>query len=242
MADPIVKAEGIDERAVAAKLSKENAENLIADFRPFMHGLATRYSAQYPGDQRDDILSVVMVAFYEAIQSYDIKRGHFFPFVERVIRARIIDFVRATSRHVNRTVALDELGPSQSMAQSGVLSEVARRQYEDLQKESELHDEIVQFVAELETWGISFDVLSKRSPKHKRLLDTYRTVVRKIIDDPDIIQTIQIKRYFPVKAISEITGLPPKKLERARIFVLASLIIHLGDYEYLSEYVAIKDL
>jgi RNA polymerase sigma factor len=242
MADPIIKADGIDDRAVAAKSSKESAESLIADFRPFMQSLATRYSTQYPGDQRDEILSVVMVAFYEAIRSYDIKRGHFFPFAERVIRARIIDFVRAASRYNNRTVALDELGQSQGVTQSGVLGEVARRQYDDLQKENDLRDEIVQFVAELETWGISFEVLSKRSPKHKRLLDTYRTVVRQIIEDPDIIQTIQIKRYFPVKAISEKTGLPPKKLERARIFVLASLIIHLGDYEYLSEYVAIKDL
>jgi hypothetical protein len=81
------------------------------------------------------------------------------------------------------------------------------------------------------------EVLSKQSPKHKSLLQSYREAVAKIAEIPDILQTIHFKRYFPVKAISKITGLPLKNVERARTFILASLIIKIGDFDYLSGYV-----
>ena len=63
-------------------------------------------------------------------------------------------------------------------------------------------------------------------------------VVSKICQAPEIIQMIQLKRYFPVKVVAELTGVPQKTLDRARIFILASVIIKLGDYNYLSEYVS----
>jgi hypothetical protein len=81
------------------------------------------------------------------------------------------------------------------------------------------------------------DALVKQSPKHKRVVEEYKYLVEQISKNPDIVQTIKLKHYFPIKKISQISKLPQKKLEYARTFIIASLIIKLGDYDYLSEYV-----
>jgi RNA polymerase sigma factor len=237
MVDALIKAANIDDRAVAAKQSKEASEQLISEFKPFLENLAARYSQQYDLSLRDDLLSVVMLAFYESIKSYDVARGHFFPYVKRVARSRIIDYLRTASRHWGKTLPLEDSDETQQTTQSTAVAEASERQYESEKRQQLLVEEIEQFKRELKAWGITFDELSRQSPKQKRLREIYRRVVTEVAENHDIVQTIQLKRYFPVKAIAEITKLPPKKLERARIFVLASLIIKTGDYEILSEYV-----
>jgi len=77
----------------------------------------------------------------------------------------------------------------------------------------------------------------KQSPKHSKLREECRNAIERICASPDILHTIQVKRYFPVKAIMKISGIPQKKLERVRSFLLASVIIKVGNYDFLSEYV-----
>ena len=238
MTEVIEKTDFIDSRAVAAKQSKDEMERLIEDFKPFLHSRVARYSVQADANQREEVFSVAMVAFYEAIRNYDADKGHFFPFANRVVSERIIDYIRGLYRHNGRTVPLEDEEEEQQSAQSAALVELSVRSYEAQRRQEQLVDEIEQFKSELTSWGITMDVLTKQSPKHQKVREDYRTVVAKISQSPDIIQTIQLKRYFPIKAVSEITGLPQKKLERARTFILASLIIRMGDYDYLSDYVS----
>jgi len=237
MTEPIVRAVNIDDRAVAARQSRDEAELLISDFQPFLRGMAARYSKQVIDAPYDELFSVIMIAFYESIQSYDVERGHFFPFARRVIQARVIDHNRSLSRNRGLTVSYDDDLSAADAAQSVYINDASEQIYDAERRQSLLAEEIEQFTAELDNWGITMDILARQSPKHKKLRETYRLIVTKVSEDPDIIQTILIKRYFPISAVAKLTGLPHKKLERARIFVLASLIIKLGDYELLSEYV-----
>lgn len=237
MPDVVLKTANINSRAAAARLSKDEAERLISDFTPFLHGLAAKYSRQYEGVQHDELLSVAMLAFYESIQGYDIDKGHFFPFTKRVVHARMIDHMRASGRHRGQTVPLDDDEPGRESAQSAYIEEASERAYDAERRQAALQEEIEQFTLELEGWGITMESLTRHSPKHKKLRELYKTVVSAVAADMDIVQTIQLKRYFPVSAVAQLTGIPPKKLERARIFVLASLIIKFGDYDILSEYV-----
>ena len=227
----------IDERAAAAKQSNEGMELLIEDFKPFLRSRVSKYAMKAAADQQDEMFSTAMLAFYEAVKNYDLEKGHFFPFAERVVRERLIDYIRGLYRQGGRTVPLEDENEEQQSMQSSAIIELSVRSYEARHKQEQLVDEIEQFKSELTTWGITMDALSKQSPKHQKVRESYKLAVSKVSQSPDIVQTIQIKRYFPIKAISEITGLPQKKLERARIFILASLIIKMGDYDYLSEYI-----
>ncbi|MDR2956627.1 MAG: hypothetical protein LBU61_00395 [Coriobacteriales bacterium] len=237
MIEVVEKAADLDSRAVAAKSSEVAAEQLIRDFKPYLLGLAARYSPHYDEYQREEFYSTAMIAFYEAIQNYDASKGHFFPFAERVTRSRIIDSIRKIYRSEGKTVPLDNDDDEQTSAQSSAVEEISISQFLMASRQQLLLDEIEQFKAELSAWKITMDSLARQSPKRDKQREVYKKAIALIAKDPDIVQTIQLKRYFPIQAISEITGLPPKKLERARIFILSSLIIILGDYEVLSEYV-----
>jgi len=245
LAEEVEKASSLDERAVEAKASENLMEQFIEDFKPFLHACASKYSHGSDDDKRQELFSTAMLAFYESVRSYDADKGHFYPFANNVIRMRIIDFIRGVYRREADSIPLDPLiidDEDQQSSQTAALNQLSMRRYEEDVSHSMLVDEIEQFKAELGTWGITMEALSKHSPKHKALRDTYRNVVSQISVNADIIQTIQIKRYFPVKAVSEISGLPQKNVERARIFLLASLIIMMGDYDLLSDYVGNKSI
>ena len=235
MGEVIELAVDLDKRALAAKQSDEEMEQLILDFNPFFHSRAAKHSIHY--DQRDELFSIISYAFYESIKSYDVDKGHFFPFMSKVVRLRIIDYIRKANTNELKTIQLEDEEDEPSSAQSAVISEISMRSYEEERRRKLVVDEIEQLKEELTSWGITMASLYQQSPKHDRLRRIYKTVVSKIMQNPDIMQTIQVKRYFPIKAISKISGLPQKNLERARTFILASLIIKMGDYDILSDYV-----
>ena len=225
----------LDKRAVDAKQSEEEAKVLIEEFLPFLRVRVSRYSMYFSDHLHEDILSTAMMALYEGIQKYDIEKGHFFPFADRVVRARIVDHVRKIIKQENKTIHLGD--NDENTMQSSAINVISMRNYDEEQRRTQLAEEIESFISEIATWGITMETLTKGSPKHKELRKTYRAVIREILKEPQIIQTINLKRYFPIKAISKITGLPQKKLERARTYIIAVLIIKAGDYELLSEYI-----
>ena len=232
----IEKPVSLNQRAIAAKTSETEAKSLIEEFMPFLRGRVARYSARFDEYIREDLLSSAMMAFYEAVHSYDADKGHFYPFANRVVCARIIDNIRKISRHEGRTVSLSE-DEEQPLTESAAINVISIRKYEAERRRELLAEEIEQFMSEAATWGITMDALVRGSPKHRELRHTYKDILSAVAESPEIMQTINVKRYFPIKAISKITGLPQKKLERARIYILASLIIKTGDYELLSEYI-----
>ena len=239
MEEIISEAASLDDRAVKARDSRDETENLIEEFKAFIYARVARYSVHADAMQREEMQSTAMLAFYEAIRKYEPVKGHFLPFANMIVCARLIDFNRRTGNRTIPTISLDDTGDEEESesAQSAVVSELSIRIYEIERRREILIEEIEQFKAELNVWGLTLASLVEQSPKHNRLRDEYKEAIAKIAQAPDIMQTIQVKRYFPQKAIGEITGLPQKKLERARNFILASLIIKTGDYEMLSDYV-----
>jgi len=236
--DKIENSGDLNKRAAEAKASEAAMERLIQDFQVFLRSRVSRYATGRDAAQRDEMLGTAMLAFYESVQKYDASKGHFFSFANQVVCERLIDYNRREKRHDGVLTPLEGDDEQQQTAQSAAINEVSIRAYKEDQNREYLAYEIAQFKDELSAWGITLDSLVLQSPKHSRLREEYKKIVAIIAHSPDIVQTIQLKRYFPIKAIANITGLPPKKLERARNFILASLIIKMGDYSYLSEYIS----
>jgi len=238
VAEIVESAIDLNKRALQAKESEHEMEALLEEFKPFLHARVARYASSYGSDQREEFFSVAMLAFHEAVQGFVLDKGHFFPFANRVVCSRLIDVVRNIYRHDELTVSLEDKGSEQGMEESSTVRVLSTRTYAvELQREL-LVEEIEQFKAELSTWGITMEMLAKSSPKHKKLREDYKAAVAKMVASPDIVQIINIKRYFPYKEILKITKLPLKKLERGRTFILALFIIKMGDYSYLSDYIS----
>ena len=235
--DVLEKPIMLDQRADAAKQSETETKSLLEDFMPFLNARVARYTAHLGASFNDDALSISMLALHEAVVKYDSTKGHFFPFADRVVRARLIDHIRKVSKQENNTISLSTEDDYDKNPGISMINIASLRNYDEQQRRAQLVEEIEQFKSELASWGITMDALAKSSPKHKALRKTYDGILYAIITSPDILQTINIKRYFPIKAISKSTGLPQKKLERARIYILAALIIKAGDYDLLSEFI-----
>jgi RNA polymerase sigma factor len=240
VAEVVENALDLDKRALLAKQAEYEMETLLDEFKPFLYARVARYTSSYSSDQREELFSTAMLAFHEAVQGFDTGKGHFFPFANRVVCNRLIDVIRSIYRHDEKTVPLleDTGGDQEGADKSASVRVLSTRTYAAERQREQLVDEIEQFKAELDTWGITMEMLVKSSPKHKKLRDIYKAVVAAIAGSPDIVQTIHIKRYFPVKEIFKLTKIPPKKLERGRTFILALLIIRMGDYDYLSDYIS----
>ena len=236
--EKIEKSESLDERAVLAKDSESETRALFDEFMPFLRSRVARYSAQYSEHQREDMLSAVMMAFYEAIKGYDSAKGHFFPYADRVVCSRAIDYIRKLKRELTGAVSLDDDDEENRFRQAEAINELSLRGHRVEQRRMLLAEEIEQFKAEIAFWGITMEMLVKASPKQSQQRETYSMIVSTVLNNQEIMQTIQLKRYFPVKSIHKATGLPLKKVERARIFVLASLTISIGDYDLLSDFIA----
>ena len=238
MGESIRQTISLDDRVIKAKQSEQETTRLLEEFMPFLDARVAKYSSQADADKRDKLQSVAMMAFYEAIQKYDMLKGHFFPFANRVIRARFFDTLRKIYKNGEPTISLDASDDGQPNTQSAAINKISMQAYEARRRQEMLAEEIEQFKGELTSWGITLEALAKQSPKQRKLLETYRMIVAKVSQNLGVIETIWLKHYFPVKIVSEITGLPQKNVERARTFILASLIIKLGDYDYLAEYVS----
>lgn len=226
----------LDERAITAANNDREKELLIEEFQPYLHGQVHRLTGS-DSRNRDELFSHALMAFNEAIGSYRADKGHFFAFADNVVHRRLVDGMRQIYRNKKDTVSLNDYDEQGEEIQNKNIIKASITQYQASQEQAFIALEIEQFNNELETWDITLDMLVKQSPKHKALRKIYHQAIHAAAANPEIMQTIQLKRYFPVKKLSELTGIPQKKLERGRIYILASIIIQTGDFEYLSDYI-----
>jgi len=227
----------IDKMALEARNSREEQNKLIEQFLPFIKSRAVKYSGKGGRSQHDDLISIAMTSFYEAIGTYDKSKGHFIPFAELVIANRIIDHTRLHSKHEGKTVSFHEVDDDDNIIYLHEVNKASIRNAEIQKRTLILLEEIEEFKSEAKVWGITMESLVKASPKHKELREVYKDVIIKICNDSQITEIMRNKKYFPIKLVSERTGLSIKKLERGRAFIIASIIIRTGDYELLISYV-----
>lgn len=89
------------EQVYAAKTDTEAADRLIRQYMGFIRAETAKYIHRAPIEGQDEELSIVLLAFYEAILGYEKKRGAFLSYASRGIRSRIIDHYRKEKKHIN---------------------------------------------------------------------------------------------------------------------------------------------
>ena len=226
----------LNKRALAAVNNPLEFECLLTLFKPFLWNRVSKLAGS-SSDDRDEMMSAAMQAFYEAVVNFDQDKGHFFPFLDRVVQVRLIDSLRKLRAKKNIAIPLDA-DKEETAAEPRPIIEASLKTYQATLSRQDLVLEIDSFKLELSAWDLSMDLLVKHSPKHTKVQELYKRIVREVAENDEVIQTIQEKHYFPIKKVAELTKLPRKTIERARIFIIASIIIIQGDYDYLRHYVA----
>ena len=226
----------IDDRAVIALNDESEFEKLLEEFKPFLGSQSSRLAGR-SFEMRDEMMEVATFAFLESIRKYDSEKGHFFPFMRTVVKMRLNDALRKQYAMRVETVPL-ETEDEDGVSLSPHIERASIDAYNEGIRQNNFAIEIEYFKQELADWGITMESLVEHSPKHSRVRDAYRAIIAAVARDEEIMQTILVKRYFPIKKISLLTKVPQKNIERGRTFIIASLIIRVGDYEHLRGYIA----
>lgn len=224
----------INEKIEKIKNDDNEISRFVEEYKPFIASCAQKVTGRYLKYGEDDELSIAMLAFVEAVRSFDSDKGKFFSLAQNIIRRRIIDYYRKENRH-GGTISLDayygdheeerDLSANESIRQFQIdsVSEARKLEIEELKKE-------------LSQWDISFSDLVDSSPKHGATKKISRDIIGFLTSNEAMLSVIMNKKYLPVTEIEKALHIPRKKIERLRKYIIAAVIIHTGDYQYIQEY------
>jgi len=223
----VTRRQSLEDRVIKAKKDSGEINKLISEFKPFIASVAQKKVGRYLEYGVDDELSVGLIAFKEAMDSYDKNKGKFLSFAKLVISMRLIDYYRKQKRET--TLSLDD---EQSTTDAIDVKSMDSYRIDEENEKRVL--EIIEYRAELEKWGISLEDLAKVSPRKESLRKHYKKVARVIVKNSDILNILLQTKRLPIKEIEEIIPIHRKKLERGRIYIIAVVLALVSNFSYLN--------
>lgn len=223
-------------RITASKNNPYELNNLINDYKPFIASVVQKQTGKFVQYGVDDELSIGLLAFEEAIRAYKEDKGAFLSFAENVIRRRLIDYSRKEGRHSN-VIPLSSFYNEEDDKSIDITEKEAVQTFNYGQVKENRKYEIQEIQKELKEWGISFFELQEVSPKHSETRAIYKEIVYCVINNQELLDMLKTKKYLPIAEIEKITGIHRKKIERARKFVIAMIIILTGDYRHIQSFI-----
>lgn len=200
-------------------------ESLIGHHRNFVLKVAAAYCKR-PLDWNCDEFSVALVAFNEAIDSFQPDRGiPFLAFARLVIRSRLADFFRREERQTRET-------PVGSRGFSCVGRE-AWFAYADELAARERREELETYRRLLARYGLDLHTLVKVTPRHR---DTRRTLIyaaRALARQRDLLAYVERTGRLPLQELERASGISRKVLERGRKYILALSLIFAYPEEFI---------
>lgn len=214
-----------------AKESMETADALIGQYLPFIKSETSKFINRSPVEGQDDELSIAMIAFHEAIQSYDKEKGSFLGLASTFIRNRLIDFWRANKKHAV-VVSLDAPTNEEDSSLLDTLDD-GKEYDEEYVRQDVTAEEIEELSKQMEDYGISLEDVAEQSPKQDRTLKACHQVVEVAKKDSKLLDKFLETKRLPLKQLEERSGVQRKTIERHRKYIVALFIIYSNGYEII---------
>jgi RNA polymerase sigma factor len=218
------------ERVYRAKGDSLSADALIRDYLPFIRSEASK-AVRRIVTERDDEMSIAMLAFHQAIEGYSRRRGAFLSYAALVIQRKLIDHYRTEKRHRGH-LSLDEpVGDGQGSVADTLADDA------DEQDHTETRDatraEIEELKAQLTDFGVSFTAIADNCPRQERTLVACQKALAHAKAHPELIEELKRTKRLPLARLAEGAGVERKTLERHRNYLLALLVIYSNGYEII---------
>ncbi len=222
----VIQKQTLEGRVKKARGDNKLTSTLISEFKPFIASVAQKRVGRYLRYGTDEELSVGLLAFKEAIDSFNPGKGKFLSFARMVISMRLIDHYRKQDREAAMSVDDEE--------DAGLAwDRRSAQQYQADGEEEDLKAEVIEYSAALSRWGISLEELVSVSPRKEELRKLYQNIARMIAGDKDILGSLMQTGRLPIKEIEKEADIHRKKLERGRIYIIAMVLAILADFSYL---------
>jgi len=228
-----------EDRIAAARSDDQEFNRLVEDYRRFIFACAYKALNRYITTD-DDEWSIALIAFHEAVKSYDEDKGEFRTFAGVVIRRRLLDYVRSQRKYKHETPVESMDGNIEDDEDADPTElEVLRRTAEEtgnIPGQNAVKDEIDAIQGVIQKYGFSFSELAEASPKSIKTKQICRIAVRCILQNEDIYEQMHSSCRLPVKEIQKHAKISRKFIDKFRRYIVAvSEILH-GDYPQLAEY------
>ncbi|QZY54241.1 RNA polymerase sigma-I factor [Crassaminicella profunda] len=208
----------------------EEREKIIKEYIPFIIKTVSDKLNRYIEAENSEELSIGIEAFNEAIDRYEPKRGNFIGFAELVIKNRIIDELRKSSKH-KKTILISQFEEDDNEKLQKHFS------VEDFTEKITLKEEIKEFEEKLKIFQITFSELVQEAPKHMDTRINGIRIAQYIVDHKALKEELFRKKMLPSKKLIDGLGVSAKILKRSRKFIIATVIILEGDFEKLRNYI-----
>jgi RNA polymerase sigma factor len=216
-------------------MQKKNRNEFIRDNKSFIYKITQRICKKSLSWENDDELSIALIAFNKACDTYNDQKGEFFSYAKLIIRNFLIDFFRKSSN--TPYLIFDEDNENSDY----IDNKLSLEEYSvSVENEARL-EEIKQLSAELKTYKLDFDTLANSSPSHSDTRSTLLNIAFKCTRNENILNHVKNKKLLPVKEICLLTGANKKMIEKWRRYILSLIIILSNpDYLYIRSYLNIK--
>ena len=230
----------LEQKVLAARTDERLFNELVESHKSWMLRVAAETAHRYITDS-DDEWSISLMAFSEAVQSYEADKGSFRGLAGTIIRRRVVDYLRTEGRHA------DELAVSPAAFEDGLDEEEAGGVDLQVQKRmaeqpddtaSRARVEIAELQGVLREYGFSFFDLADASPKAEKTRQSCGKAVRTMLATAVLMTQMRLKRLLPIRELSMASGVIRKILERHRKYIIASAEILDGDFPILAGYLA----
>jgi len=221
--------------------------NFIESNRHFILASAYRAVGHFVTES-DDEYSIALMAFHEAVTSYDETKGIFHSFAALVIKRRLYDYMRSNARFSEEisvdpgamSFEMEEEHPQKSLQMEirRKEAELARQNASAIPGDNPMRDEIEAVQDILKRYDFSFFDLAQYSPRADKTKKACAEAVAYMLEHDDLIRKMRAKRILPVKELREDAGISRKILERHRKYIIAAIEILNGEYPLLAEYMS----
>lgn len=217
-------AQELIESIKKAKSSKEYRDQFIREYMNFIIKNVCEITGKYVKVGDSDELSIALMAFDEAIIRYDDGKGYFLPYSKLVIRSRLLNHFKQLKRHSDREIeSFDTLEnvPIQPNFEAG----------------NDLTEEIKTWKTELLRFGITFQKLLDKKPKH---IDTRLRAIEvseKISNEESLVKVMFEKLRLPIQEVHRKIKVSIKIIQGSKEYIIAAVIIFVKRLEALKEWI-----
>lgn len=211
-------------------------EQFIEQSQPFILRAASKH-AGFQVTKSDDEFSVSMLAFYEAIRTYDAENGSFSTFAYLVVGRRLTDYYRSVHRF-DSEVPLSPQVFDGTVETESADAETQRAVVEKMAEPAatSAQTEITAANALFAKYGFTFYDLGTCSPKADKTRKSCAMAVSALLRTPLLLSQLESTHSLPILALSKQSGVSKKIIERHRKYIIAAALLLRGEYPTLSEY------
>jgi RNA polymerase sigma factor len=221
---------------ISAKLDSQIREKLLKQHEFYILKCASRSCHRFI-TKSDDEWSISLLAFSQAIDSYELEKGSFLKFADLVIKRRLIDYSKSQQKYSVET-SVDPITfdtePEEDTDDLSMRMAVAEKVSH--QDNGNLKLEIEEASNLFKAYGFTFFDLSECSPRAEKTRRSCAKAINFMMQSPMLVSEMKSAKQLPLKMIEKNTDTPRKILERHRKYIIAAIEILSGEYPNLAEY------